>query len=93
VDLVAPLTDESRLAQVIEAASAAAADRGADALSCLHIGSALTDALRRHGFRLREPERYLLIDPGGLEPRALDTALSADSWFVTHGDSDIDRPW
>jgi len=93
VDLVAPLTDESRLAQVIEAANAAAADRGADAPSCLHIGSALTDALRRHGFRLREPERYLLIAPGGLEPWALDTALSADSWFVTHGDSDIDRPW
>jgi GNAT superfamily N-acetyltransferase len=93
VDFVAPLTDEARLAQLIEAAKAAAAGRGADALSCLHIGSALTAALRRHGFRLREPERYLLVDPGGLEPRALDTALSADSWFVTHGDSDIDRPW
>ena len=24
---------------------------------------------------------------------ALDTVLSPDAWFVTHGDSDIDRPW
>ena len=93
VDLVAPLGDESRLAQLLEAASAAAAERGADALTCLHIGAPLTKALRQHGFRLREPERYLLVDPGDLEPRTLDTVLSADSWFVTHGDSDIDRPW
>jgi len=93
VDLVAPLGDDARLAQLLEAATTAAAERGADALVCLHIGAPLTRALRRHGFRLREPERYLLVDPGGLEPAASDTVLAADSWFVTHGDSDIDRPW
>jgi hypothetical protein len=93
VDLVAPLCDQARLSQLLDAASMAAAERGADALTCLHIGAPLTRALQQHGFRLRAPERYLLVDPGGLEPQALDTVLSADSWFVTQGDSDIDRPW
>lgn len=93
VDLVAPLNDEHRLAQLIEAGSAAAAARGADALLCLHIGAPITRALRGQGFTLRAPERYLLVDPGPLDGLALDQVLSADSWFVTQGDSDIDRPW
>jgi hypothetical protein len=42
---------------------------------------------------MRSPERYLLVDPGALEGATLEHALSADSWFVTQGDSDIDRPW
>jgi FkbH-like protein len=93
VDLVAPLADEHRLSQLIRAASAAAASRHADALLCLHIGRRFTQALRAHGFSMRAPERYLLVDPGGLDRDAAAQVLSADNWFVTHGDSDIDRPW
>jgi hypothetical protein len=93
VDLVAPLADEVRLSQLLQAAHVAAAERDADALTCLHIGAPLTRALQQHGFRLRTPERYLLVDPGGLQAQTLETVLAADSWFVTQGDSDIDRPW
>ena len=41
----------------------------------------------------RQPDRFLLVDPGPLTGVSLDRALSSESWFVTQGDSDIDRPW
>jgi hypothetical protein len=93
VDLVVPLSDGRLVGELIQTACAAAAERGADSLLCLHVGKPLTIALRDHGFALRTPERYLLVDPGPLTGPALDRVLSAESWFVTQGDSDIDRPW
>jgi acyl carrier protein len=93
VDLVAPLADEAMATQVIRAACAVPTERGADALLCMHIGQRLTRALRECGFTLRDPERFLLVDPGPLTGEALEQALSADNWFVTQGDSDIERPW
>ena len=93
VDLVAPMTDEALLQRVVKAACAAVEGDGVDALLCHHIGPALTKALRSAGFHLRQPERYLLVDTEGLSGGTLDTILSPEAWFVTHGDSDIDRPW
>jgi malonyl CoA-acyl carrier protein transacylase len=93
VDVVAPLTDAAALTQVVQAAVDAAAARGADAMVCLHIGRALTRALGDCGFVMRQPERFLLVDPAPLSGRALEHVLSPDAWFVTQGDSDIDRPW
>jgi NAD(P)-dependent dehydrogenase (short-subunit alcohol dehydrogenase family) len=93
VDLVVPLSNQRRVAELIQAACATAAERNADALLCLHVGKPLTDALRGCGFNLRAPERYLLVDPGALDAPSRAHVLSADEWFVTHGDSDIDRPW
>ena len=93
VDLVTSLADVSMLQRVLRAACAAVTARGADALLCHHIGEPLTRALRGCGFHLRQPERFLLIDPAPLSPSSLRQALAPDSWFVTHGDSDIDRPW
>ncbi|MGH2400772.1 MAG: hypothetical protein ACRDF6_13120, partial [bacterium] len=93
VDLVAPFSDQGLLQQVIRAACTAAADAGADALLCHHIGRRLTDALRACGFHLRQPERFLLIDPGSLTGAALERAVSPTNWYVTQGDADIDRPW
>jgi acyl carrier protein len=92
VDLVAPLADAARLQQVLRTACAAAAALGADALVCLHIDARLTHALRAAGFHLRAPERFLLVDPGPLTGEARERVLSPDGWFVTQGDSDIDRP-
>ena len=92
-DLVTPLSDGSTLRQVIRAACTAATAAGADALLCHHIDARLTDALRDCAFHLRTPERFLLVDPGPLSGAVRDRALSAASWFVTQGDSDIDRPW
>jgi hypothetical protein len=93
VDLVAPLDDPALLDKLIAAALRGAARAGADALNCLHISPALTAALKTAGFRLRQPERYLLVRPAELDGEARRHALAGDSWYVTQGDSDIDRPW
>ena len=93
VDLVAPLSDAVTLRQIIKVSCAAAADRNADALICRHINARLTHALRRCGFHLRLPDRFLLVDPGPLTGPEVDLLLAPDNWFVTQGDSDIDRPW
>jgi GNAT superfamily N-acetyltransferase len=93
VDFVAPLDDEPLLVSSLHAVAQAVSDRGADALICLHVGARLTAALKRCGFHLREPERFLLVRPEGLDERQRAAVTSEDAWFVTHGDSDIDRPW
>ena len=93
VDLVAPLSDPALMRDIIANACVTPMEAGADALLCLHVNARLTRALRGCGFHLRQPSRYLLVDPGPLSGDALDLVLSADSWFVTQGDSDIDRPW
>lgn len=93
VDLVAPLGNDLLMTNLLSSAVRAASDRGADALLCLHINRKLTGALQREGFRMRAPTRYLLVRTAGLDDRLGDHLLDPDTWFVTHGDSDIDRPW
>jgi hypothetical protein len=93
VDLVAPLSDEPLLQRVLQAACEVTSEDGADSLLCMHTDARLTRALRSVGFRLRPPQRYLLVDPGPLTGSELELVLSARNWFVTQGDSDIDRPW
>ncbi len=93
VDLVAPLSDGRVMSDLIQVAVDAAAARGADALLCLHVNPLLTTALRQAGFRLRQPSRFLLVRPGPLEGRDRENLLAAAGWYVTQGDSDIDRPW
>ena len=93
VDLVAPLSESGTLQDALRAAVEAAANRGADAIMCLHISTSLTCALRQVGFQLREPTRYLLVRGGNLSETARQAILGESAWFITHGDSDIDRPW
>ena len=93
VDIVAPLNDAALLGRIIQASVDAARRAGADAVNCLHIGAPLTAALKRAGFRLRNPERHLLVRAAGLDDDLRGPALSGSAWFVTQGDSDIDRPW
>jgi FkbH-like protein len=93
VDLVAPMADPQLLTRVIKSAAGVAAEEGADALLCHHIDARLTAALRAAAFHLRQPERFLLVDPGPLSGTVLQQVLKPSNWFVTQGDSDIDRPW
>lgn len=93
VDLVAPLSNDEFMADLLVMATRAAAERGADALLCLHISRRLTECLQRAGFRMREPSRYLLVRPETIDDRLRQQLLDPDAWFVTQGDSDIDRPW
>ena len=92
-DLVAPLLNPAILRDVIANACLAPLDAGVDALVCQHINTRLTAALRACGFALRQPTRHLLVDPVRLSGRVRDGVLAPDAWFVTQGDSDIDRPW
>ena len=92
LDLVAPTRDDGLVMDAIQAAGLAAADAGADSISCLHVGAWLTQRLKRSGYFLRSPERFLLIQPGDLTETERDSVLTGDNWYVTQGDSDLDRP-
>jgi hypothetical protein len=92
VDLVVPPSQNELVLRAIEAVCEAAAGAGADAVTCMHVGGWLTQALRQSGFLIRTPERFLLVLPGGLPPEARDAVLTESSWYATQGDSDIDRP-
>ncbi|MBA3886447.1 MAG: SDR family NAD(P)-dependent oxidoreductase, partial [Acidobacteria bacterium] len=93
VDVVAPLSDAALLRDLLQAAADGSLERGADAVLCLHAAPALSTALQSAGYRLRQPSRYLLVRPGPIEGLTRERLLSPDGWFVTQGDSDIDRPW
>jgi len=92
MDLVAPPDDEEAVLDAIQAVANAAADAGADLLSCLHIGGWLTQRLKRSGFYLRAPERYLLVLPGPIAGAEHDRLLDEGRWYISQGDSDLDRP-
>src|SRR5262249_49303225 len=92
VDLVVPQSNIKMLKQIVQIAAEAAGERGADAVVCLHVGGQLTRALRQSGFMMRDPGRFLVVNPGELPESARRELLAADNWFVTQGDSDIDRP-
>jgi len=92
VDLVVPPADERLVSAVIQAACLAAADRGADSVSCFYIGAWLGNALRRNGFYARTPERYFLVRPGPLTAAERERILQEANWYITQGDSDIGRP-
>jgi hypothetical protein len=92
VDLIVPFSDESLTQRIVRAACATVAEAGADTLVCLHVGTSLGRALARAGFLRRDPERFLLVDPGAVSGATLDQVLDGGGWYVTQGDSDIDRP-
>jgi len=92
VDIVAPLSNTGLMEQIVRAAATAAADRGADALVCLHIHGGLTRVLERCGFRMRTPTRHLVVSVDSLSAATREKVIDGDAWLVTQGDSDIDRP-
>jgi NAD(P)-dependent dehydrogenase (short-subunit alcohol dehydrogenase family) len=91
VDLVTRLSDADTLDSVLQSASAVAAEAGADSLTGMTTDTRLAKALARVGFMRRDPSRFLLVDSHGLESGAV--AAEGTNWFITQGDSDIDRPW
>jgi hypothetical protein len=92
VDLVAPLRNRSVLEQLLYRVSLAAEQRCADSLVSMHTDRRVTRALKACGFVLRSPRRFLLIDPHELPADEVALMSAADNWYVTQGDSDIDRP-
>lgn len=92
VDLVSPLDDPAVTAALVRSACRIAAERGADAVNCLHTDRRLTGVLKRCGFLLRRPSRFLLVLADDATAPLLPAMTAPDAWFVTQGDSDIDRP-
>jgi hypothetical protein len=91
VELIAPPSDARLLKQLIQIAGTAAAECHADALLCLSIGASLSRALRQSGFRVREPRRFLLVNPGDLPETLRRSVLTAADWFMTEGERDVSR--
>ena len=65
---------------------------GGDAIVFMRIAEWLDKPLVKNGFRAREATRYLLVSRKNVDSRIQETVMDADSWLVTQGDSDIDRP-
>lgn len=57
------------------------------------ISETLVKAALAFGFARRKPVRVLLIAPGDPPTDVGRLAVDGANWFVTRGDSDIDRPW
>lgn len=93
VDLVLRPSDTDVVWTTLDAVRRHCVGRSADAL-VLHLTSALLGGqVQRFGFLRRESTRTLLIDTGRLPEPLTSTLSSIDNWYLTMGDSDIDRPW
>ncbi len=88
-DLVSPLSDERLLQQLVQIASTAAAERNTDALVCQYVCPPLSRILRQNGFRMYEPDQYLLVNPRQLPLESRVKVLAGKDWFVTPGDAEF----
>jgi hypothetical protein len=88
-DLLASLADAESLSRLFEVASAAAAERNADAVLCEYSGQALTRALRQNGFVLGRPGPFLFVNPGQLPPEVRSKVVAGKDWLLTAGDVDL----
>jgi hypothetical protein len=91
VDLVVPADDADVLWTTFDEIRLACERLDVDLISCDLRHPRLERSIRAFGFVRRRPRRVLLVAvPDDASPLA--AALSADSWLVTGGDADIDRP-
>ena len=93
VDLLTSFSTPDSVWAALEATAQACEERKVDLLTFYLISAKLGAAVRSFGFFRREPTRVFLVAPGGLSQQMRDTVLSPESWLITMGDSDIDRPW
>ena len=93
VDMVAPLSEATVLHAAIDAARQTLAGMQADAIFCHAISKPLEAALAGYGFAQREATRYFLVSTKGADESVAEAMRTPDAWFITQGDSDIDRPW
>jgi len=93
VEFLADPADAEAMHVTLDGLRAAAREHGAALVVFDVIGDAQASALTRHGYLRRDPTRFLLVATGGAPPDVADALLSPAAWYVTHGDSDIDRPW
>jgi acyl carrier protein len=93
VDLVVSPSDSATVLGLLDALCRHCDTAGVDAV-VFHVINARLEALARaYGFMRREPTRFLLVRQCRASDAQRRQLLSAGSWLVTMGDSDIDRPW
>ena len=93
VDLVLPLQDDEVVWAVLDELRKLLLARSVDMILFDLISVPLSVRLASFGFFQREPQRFLLVALDEVQEPALVPALDPGQWFVTMGDSDIDRPW
>ena len=92
VDMVVDPTDRGAVLGACDAATTSLRDRGADLAVFYLINDALEQRIREFGFWEREPTRYLWMVADTLNNSQVSILKQPDSWLITMGDSDIDRP-
>jgi hypothetical protein len=93
VDLVLSLEDRAVIRATLEAIRAEFQRLEAAMVVFDLISVPLVKEIQTFGFVARAPSRYLLIAEGEAAPEVAQTVRDPACWFVTRGDSDIDRPW
>jgi hypothetical protein len=93
VDMVVPLSDREVVWALLDAVRQACQQRHVDLLTCYLISRQLQPAVTAFGFFPQKPCRFLLVATGGVCAAVHRAVVSPEQWFITFGDSDIDRPW
>jgi hypothetical protein len=93
MDLVVSPSDSKLVLGVLESIRQCCAALEVDAIFFHLISEQLEKSLEAYGFVRRKPTRFLLVHPLRTSPEMRRALLSSNSWLITMGDSDIDRPW
>lgn len=92
VDLVVSPSDSGLVLSVLENIRQQCLQLEADAIVFELINPKLEPLLESYGFMQRAPTRFFLIYAEDVDEDRKEKLLSPQSWLVTKGDSDIDRP-
>jgi hypothetical protein len=92
VDLVTAISDLKMVLSLLEAIRIEVIKLDYDSITFEIINKDIEKALKQFGFLKRDPGRYFLIYSSDTDENEKKNILDADNWFVTKGDSDIDRP-
>jgi hypothetical protein len=93
VDLIVPISDAEVIWAALEAVRKICTDRSVDLLTFYLINHALRESITSYGFFARKPTRFFLVAMQGVSTEENELMSSHKNWFITMGDSDIDRPW
>ena len=92
-EILAPSNDPALVWATLDAACEECRKRGVDLVRLDLLSVKLEPLVRDFGFARRDGSRVFLVATGGLDEDARQLVVSAESWLLTRGDSDIDRPW
>jgi hypothetical protein len=93
VDMVVPISDREVVWAMLDSVRRVCQQRAVASLTCYLISHQLRQAMTSFGFFPKKPTRFLLVATEGVSAAISRVVLSPAQWFITLGDSDIDRPW